>query len=468
MDYNFILDTDSYKHAHFQGYPDDIEYIYSYAESRGGMYPGTVLFGLQAYLQNRLSNRIVETDVEEAADLLHDHGLPFNRDMWCDIIKDHDGFLPLDIRALDEGLHVPVLTPLVSIVNTDPRMKALVGHTETGFLRHLWYGTTVATRIFHMKHKIKRFFDETSADDMSGLPFAVLDFSSRGCAGYDANELGGGAYLTLFQGSDSLPAVRYMNEYYMEPGGMSGYSVPATEHSVMCSWKNDGVETIRALLQRMGRRGGILSIVADTWNVYECAKTIASMRDEFAAAGVIAVIRPDSGDMHDVLPQVIRIVADGFGTRTNGQGYSVINGAKVLQGDGINEDTCTVPFEIAKEMKISAASIMTGSGGGLMQHNIDRDTCQFAFKGSAIKRVGEMEWEGIRKDPITSTGKRSKAGRHMVFMNGGGFWAVASDMDVKSYNDPGSTNLLRPRYLDGALLNLTNLAEIRTRIDAQL
>jgi nicotinamide phosphoribosyltransferase len=470
LDYNLPLDSDSYKHSHFLGYPEDVEFVYSYAESRGGDYPGTLFFGLQGYLMERLSRPITHAHVDEAADFTERHGLPFNNAGWRAIVDEFHGYLPLEIRGLDEGLLVPVKHPLVTVVNTDPRFPWLPGFVETSLLRQLWYATTVATRIGFMKHKIKAFFDET-ADNYDALPFALLDFSSRGCAGYDANCVGAAAYLTAFMGSDSMPGVRYANAHYANE--MSGFSVPATEHSVMCSWKNDGPETIRALLGRMTRaEGGILSIVADTWNVFECARTVGSMADEFRAANVTAVVRPDSGDMRKVLAEVLPIVAEGFGTTRNSKGFDVINGAKVLQGDGINEHTVTVPFEIAKALGISAASVMTGSGGGLMQHEIDRDTCKFAFKASALKRRGsDGEWEGIAKDPITDPGKQSKKGRHIVIRDdSGGGYATISDIDDRSYRaaDSNPRSLLKLRFKNGAIVNRTTLGEIRSRVDSFL
>ena len=48
---NFLLRTDSYKFTHWKQYPPNTTGIYSYLESRGGMFPNTVFFGLQYYLK---------------------------------------------------------------------------------------------------------------------------------------------------------------------------------------------------------------------------------------------------------------------------------------------------------------------------------------------------------------------------------------------------------------------------------
>jgi len=52
---NLVLLTDSYKVGHFRQYPKDTKTVYSYFESRGGMFPETVFFGLQYYLDRYLS-----------------------------------------------------------------------------------------------------------------------------------------------------------------------------------------------------------------------------------------------------------------------------------------------------------------------------------------------------------------------------------------------------------------------------
>ena len=64
---NLILQTDSYKFTHWKQYPPGSERVYSYLESRGGMFGQVVFFGLQYYLQHYLSGVVVnEEDVREA------------------------------------------------------------------------------------------------------------------------------------------------------------------------------------------------------------------------------------------------------------------------------------------------------------------------------------------------------------------------------------------------------------------
>ena len=468
LDYNPILDTDSYKLAHFQGYPDDVDQVHSYAESRGGQYPATLQFGTQSYVQTLAAARVTKDHIEEAQDFAGPHGLPFNRKGWMSIYMDYDGFLPLTIRAADEGLLIPTRNALAS-VESDPGFNWLSSYVETNYIAHLWPSVTIATRCFYIKQKLIPVFEQTS-DSGKVNDFAVLNFGARGSCGVNHVEIGGAAHLSCFLGTDSIMAVRYVNHHYKSP--MSGFSVPATEHSVMCSWKADGVETIRALLARMGKRGGVLSIVGDTWNIYEFAKAAASMAQEFKDAGVTFVCRPDSGDMREVISRVLQTLLDGFGWMVNSKGFRVIDGAKLLWGDGIDEDSCVVPFEIARDMGVSADSIMVGSGGGLMQKHLDRDTCRFAFKASAIHRVGApaWEWEGIAKDPITDSGKKSKIGRQALIRVPKGFQTIpiVSGRVAEQDLPHDDRNLLKVRYRRGELLNLTTIDEVRERVEDAL
>lgn len=466
MRYNPILDSDSYKPSHFLFYEPDVTNVYSYAESRGGRYPGTLFFGLQPFINKLNQNPVTFADLGEAESFCALHGIPFNREGWERIITVHGGYLPLRIKAVPEGTFVPTRNVLCTVENTDPSLPWLTSYIETALLRQIWYANTVATRIFNMKKRIKAHFEATS-DSLDDLPFALLDFSSRGCSSYEANEIGGAAYLAHFLGSDSMPAVRYVNENYFST--MSGFSVPATEHSVMCSWGRDReYESFKRIIEKGGGPGKIVSVVADTWDVFAAAQAFADMAEWIKSTGTTLVFRPDSGEAEVVIPHVLRILAGGFGTTVNSKGLHVLNGVKVLWGDGINEGSHMRPFHVAWDAGFAADSIMTGSGGGLMQADIDRDTAKYAFKASAISKDGGDTWTGIAKDPITDPGKRSKMGRlslhrEVSVENGQALYVTKRE---GSWAD--TPDLLRTVYENGSVYGLESIDVIRRRIDAQL
>lgn len=450
---NFILDTDSYKLSHFLGYPKGSEYVYSYAESRGGAYPETVFLGLQRFIRDLAAVRITANDIADADRFAKAHGVPFNFEGWARILFEHEGRIPVRIMAVPEGTLVPTRNVLVTVENTDPELPWLTSYIETALLRAVWYPTTVATRIHYMKESLKPFFYETS--DSEDMGFAILDFSARGVTSLDAARIGGLAHLVHFIGSDNIPAVLDAQKYYDEP--MAAFSVPATEHSIMTSFgKDHELESFEYLVENMLQENGILSVVSDTWNVYEAAHKWVSLAEKIRAKNGTLVFRPDSGNFREVLPRVMRILMEGFGYTLNSKGYKVLNNVKILQGDGINESTVMEPFQIAKDLRISTDSIMTGSGGGLMQADIDRDTCRFAFKASNIVIDG-VEHE-IRKEPVTDSDKASKKGRLALINALGGLTTIPEGL-----LDEDEENELQLVYLNGELYNQQSLAEIRDR-----
>lgn len=464
---NFILDTDSYKFSHFQGYAPDVAHVYSYAESRGGNYPTTVFFGLQKFIMELAQVEITLQDIDEAEIFAKAHGVPFNREGWEIIAYEHKGKIPVVIKAVPEGTLISIRNVLVTVENTDPRMPWLTSYIETALLRAVWYPTTVATRIHYMKETLKPYFERTS--DTGDMGFAILDFSARGCSSTETAEIGGMAHMLSFIGSDNIPAVVAANKFYFEP--MAAFSVAATEHSVMCSYGEENEElSFKYLIANMMPENGILSVVSDTWNIYRAVDYWGKLAEEVRAKNATLVIRPDSGDMEEVLRKILPKIIEYFGYNTNSKGYKVLRSVKVLQGDGINESNVHVPFAIAEEFGISADSIMTGSGGGLMQTNIDRDTCKFAFKASNLTLSDGTE-VGIAKNPITDPGKRSKKGRLALVrppMCKDFQTIFERDLEDNTYRGGGvEYNYLRIVYVNGYVEGIESLSQIRERLSKQ-
>lgn len=452
---NIILNTDSYKLSHFLGYPQDVTRMYSYAESRGGAYPKILMLGLQAFIKENLLEPISQDNIDEAAEFAALHGEPFNREGWEYILREHNGYLPLTIKSVPEGTLVDVHNIIASVENTDDNVPWLTSYIETALIR-MWYPITVATRIYYMKQRMKPYFEKTS--DSADMSFALLDFASRGVSSYESSQIGGLGHLVHFIGSDNIPAILYARENY--GAEMAAFSVPATEHSIMTalSEADEEEEAFEYLVDNMLQEGGILSIVSDTYNVFEAAaKWNSALVSKIRAKNGTLVFRPDSGEIEEVLPEILKILDEKFGHIVNEKGYKVLSNVKVLWGDGVNEDTVHLPFKYAAMLGYSADSIMTGSGGGLMSANIDRDTCKFAFKASNMTQNGEEI--GICKSPITDPGKNSKRGLLMLCKEHGKFVTKRGYRDCNYMGDH-----LREVYRNGILLIDDDLDTIRKRI----
>jgi nicotinamide phosphoribosyltransferase len=124
------------------------------------------------------------------------------------------------------------------------------------------------------------------------------DFSYRGLGGDEAAAMAGCGHLSVFKGSDTIPAIKAMEDIY---GEVTGFSVPATEHSVMCAGgEANEFDTYNRILGIYPT--GIVSIVSDTWDYFHIlTDTLPKLKDKIMARDGKTVIRPDSGDPVDII-----------------------------------------------------------------------------------------------------------------------------------------------------------------------
>ncbi|MFC3860294.1 nicotinate phosphoribosyltransferase [Deinococcus antarcticus] len=455
-DDNLILDTDSYKSSHFLQYPKGMTRIFSYLESRGGKYPTTRFFGLQYILDKYLTRRVTAEMVEEARTLIEAHGEPFPYEGWMRVVNVHGGKLPLEIRAVPEGTNVPIHNILMSCTNTDPELPWLVGWFETMLMR-VWYPTTVCTQSHAIRQIIKDALDRTSDRAAEELPFKLHDFGSRGVSSRESAGIGGLAHLVNFQGSDTLEALRVARNHY--DADIAGYSIPAAEHSTITSWgKENEVEAYRNMVKMFGKKGGIYAVVSDSYDLKHAINVHwgETLKKEVIDSGATLVVRPDSGDPPAMVRMAVRALAAKYGTTVNSKGYQVLNHVRVIQGDGINEDTIRQILQNLLIDGFSAENVAFGMGGALLQ-KVDRDTQRFAYKASA--GLVDGKYRGIYKDPVTDPGKRSKDGVLDLVMEDG-------RMTTRAYytfdtDFPGS--LMRTVFKDGELVVRDSLDVVRGR-----
>lgn len=455
---NLILNTDSYKVSHFAQYPAGTTFVSSYIESRGGVYPQTVFFGLQAFLKEYLSKPITAADIDEAEAVSAAHGVPFNRPGWEHILKVHNGFLPIEIEAVAEGSVVPTGNVLVQIMNTDADCAWLTSYIETALLRAIWYPTTVATVSWNCRNIIARYLDDT-ADSNEGLPFKLHDFGSRGASSEEAAALGGLAHLVNFMGTDTLSAIMAARRYY--GADMAGFSIPAAEHSTITSWGRDGESAAYAnMLKQFGGAGRLLAVVSDSYDLWNAIDNLwgGELKAQVEAMGGTLVVRPDSGDPVEVVPLAIEKLMAKFGYRTNSKGYRVLpDCVRLIQGDGVCAASIEAILAAMKAQGLSADNVAFGMGGELLQ-KVNRDTQKFAMKASAACVNGE--WRDVYKDPVTDPGKRSKRGRLALLREGTGYRTV-------NRSDAPAGNVLVPVFRNGQLLVEWSLDDVRARAAEQ-
>ena len=477
MSQNIILSQDSYKYSMYKQFPRGTEYVYSYIESRGGEWKDVYWFGLQAFIKEYLAKPITMADIDEAESVMTVHGEPFNREGWEYILDKYQGYLPVSIKAANEGALIPTKNVLLTIENTDPKCFWLTNFLETSILRGVWYTSTVATNSYESMKIIKGFLEKTGTPE--NITFALNDFGSRGVSSSESSALGGMAHLaTGFMGTDNVLALLAARKYYSED--MAGYSIPATEHTISSSYGRDNErDYINMMLDTYGNGGKPMAIVADTYDVYNFCKilgtdpVIKQKIIENSKLGGLFVVRPDSGYPAEVVVKCLYILAKYFGTTKNAKGFSVLNNIRMIQGDGIDHESLQSILFSMEMARFSADNIVFGQGGALLQ-SVNRDTMKWAMKCSAIGvredtsakydykgAYDELVWHEVFKDPITDSGKRSKKGRVTLWKCGSEY---ESSVDQPTrWVDDGIVweEALTEVFRNGKLLKEVTFAQVR-------
>lgn len=457
---NRVIDTDSYKASHWLQYPPETTLVHSYLESRGSErdYAETVFFGLQYLLKRYFSRPVTRAEVEEAREVITAHGEPFNYDGWTRLIEKRGGLLPMRIRAVAEGSPVPTRNALMTVENTDPEFFWITSWFESQLMR-LWYPVTVATQSYYIKRDVFRFLQETADEPQAEINFKIHDFGSRGVSSQETAAIGGAAHLVNFFGTDTMAALLIHREFYNEP--MAGFSIPAAEHSTITSWGREGEsEAYRNMLRQFAKPGATVAVVSDSWNIYNAVEKIwgEQLRQEVVDSGATVVIRPDSGEPVEVVSRVARILDEKFGSTTNSKGYKVLKNVRIIQGDGVNEQSIRDILTSLKNLGFSASNIAFGIGGALLQ-KINRDTLKFAYKCSAVVVDGELR--DVYKQPITDAGKNSKKGRLDLILDENGEYRTVRLENIETAAAENSQ--LQTVFENGEVLIDDNLEAIRKR-----
>ena len=281
---NLLLCTDVYKMGHIEQHVPKCNKIYSYLQARSDKtFKETTFFGLQYYLKEYLSRPITHDNVTEfistrnailgSTTLLIERKL---RDL-ADL-----GYMPLEIKAVPEGSVIPVKNVLMTLTNTHPDFFWTVGFVESLLLK-VWYPITVATTSYQYRKLVEKYFSETVDEPQYFLkPFTVHDFGYRGDSSEEGSAISGIAHLLSFSGSDTVPAYKTSIDYYNAKPNAKDImvSVPASEHSVMCSFgRENELDAYKNMLKLYPT--GLVSIVSDTydiWNVLTNPKELRSSR----------------------------------------------------------------------------------------------------------------------------------------------------------------------------------------------
>lgn len=500
MNINPLTAIDFYKSGHFMQYPDGTTEIYSNFTARSSINESfgdyVIFFGLQYFIKEFLIESWGENFFKKEKEIvvkkykrIMDYCLGINSIDIYHIELLHDiGYLPIKIKALEEGSKVNLGIPLLTIVNTHPDFYWLTNYIETVMSSYLWKMITNATIAFKYKLLLNNYAKETGCD-LDFIKFQAHDFSFRGMSGLQDAAMSGAAHLTSFCGTDSIPAIELLEEYYCAniENELVGCSVPATEHSVMCMGGNEfdqELNTFRRLICDIYPKG-IVSIVSDTWNFWGVIDvTIRKLKKEIIKRKGKIVIRPDSGDPVDIicgddsyrnrysidyLPEnrciykgAVECLWDIFGGTITEKGYKLLDKhIGLIYGDSITLEKAERILKRLKEKGFSSGNIVFGVGSYTYQYNT-RDTYGFAIKSTSGVVNGERK--AIYKKPVTDNGRKNSAkGLLRVERTISEF--ILFEDQTEEQEDTGE---LKTVFYNGKLVREVSLKEIRENINSEI
>lgn len=526
---NSALLTDGYKLDHRRQYPKGTEYVYSNWTPRSNEYlpeakDGAVVFGIQYFIKKYL----IENFNRHFFNLPEDKAVSsFKRRVDTFLGKNEVGsehirelhrlgYLPIRMKALPEGSICPIRVPMVTVINTNPKFFWVTNYLETLMSCEFWLPMTSATIARIYRKELERHAEKTGFTPDVNLGFLCHDFSMRGMAGLEAAITSGMGHLTSFVGSETIPAIDAVEEYYNANAEKEviAMTVPASEHSVMCAGgKEDEIQTFKRFITEI-YVDGFCSIVSDTWDLWQvitdylpCLKDIIMNRD-----GRL-VIRPDSGNPVDIIcgikpedivelngkeyhiPGVMKdaqysesiqeailtypddpvykamevspaekkgvyeLLWDLFGGITNEKGYKVLDPhIGVIYGDSITIERQKEIYRRLEEKGFAATNLVLGIGSYTYQYRT-RDSLGFAMKATWCQVDGIAR--EIYKSPKTDSGmKKSLKGLIRVDKVENGKY-YATDCVSKEQEAGGC---LETVFEDGKLVKEVSFSQIRKRL----
>lgn len=515
--------TDGYKLDHRRQYIEGTTDVVANMTPRKSRIPGingVVVFGVQYYALSTLIeiwnkdffqkdiNEITDDYVQELVEytLSPEAVKQMGTAHWTALHK--LGYMPLEIRALEEGTICPIKVPCYTVRETHPDFFWLVNYIETDMSAETWPLMTSAT-IAHEYKKIFYKWAKKTGGDLNFIDLQGHNFAYRGNFGREAALLADMGHLTSFRGSDTFPGRKKMKKYYnAKQDGFNNIiscSVFATEHAVMCSSigffiKRDGLtwekygEAEFSVFKRLITElypSGFISIVSDTFNLWKVLMDyIPRLKDEIMARDGKVIIRPDSGDPADILcgtiqalksnsdtknlykPEekgVIELLWDTFGGTINEQGYKVLDShIGAIYGDSITLERAENICSRLAEKGFVSTSWVAGIGSYTYQY-VTRDTFGFAQKATFTKFIlngEEVECE-IFKDPVTDDGtKKSARGLVMVLKDENGKYYLKDQVSEEEFNS--EANELKVVFRNSELIKEFGLEEIRASLNTNL
>jgi nicotinamide phosphoribosyltransferase len=356
------------------------------------------------------------------------------------------------------------------VENTSWDFPWLTNHYETLASCSTWLPCTSATTAYRFR-KLLNQQAELTGTDPEFVGWQAHDFSFRGLGGVEAASMSGAAHLLSFVGTDTVPALDFIEEYYWgdEPEDyLVGGSVAATEHSVMCAGGEDNeLETCKRLFGIYP--SGILAAVMDTWDLFGfISDTLPQLKEDILARDGKFVIRPDSGNPILILcgdpnhpderyrKGVVELLWDLFGGTTTATGHRLLDShIGTIYGDAITYERCQEICERLAAKGFASGNVVFGIGSYTYQY-VTRDVYGLAMKATWAEINGVAH--DLFKRPATDDGEKFSAkGRLAVHRDEQGKLFLINQATPEQEGN----SLHLPTWQDGKFLQRTSISRVR-------
>lgn len=352
---NPLLLTDSYNLSH-QRLKINVDFEVSHMYNRNA---GMILYGLNEIINSVLTIQITSEMIEEAEMLSKNMGIIFPSELFRSVIHDCNGYFPLKIQSLPEGMYCPAGTPFAQIRNTVEGYGELVSWLEGVFMM-AYFPSACATEAFKMRKYLEIKKNQYGYDDSFFERFFSYGF--RGSRSLEDAYWAGVSWNLFLHCTDDFHSSLHTPAANIK-------AISATAHKVIQQFDDEYEAFLHAIKVTSEANEKIVGLVIDTYDAYRVINEYLLSLAEYAQElGVHIVFRPDSGDTWEQTLRIYQICKK-----------NELNNISVLIGEAIDFKTAKECDKFLEHNKIPLSFVSYGIGGGFYG-KINRDTLGWAMK----------------------------------------------------------------------------------------
>ena len=388
----FPTEVDAYQAGMYNQIPSGMEnFQCSQLTHRKALLPNEnriVSAGLALFIEWLDNVRVTQSDIERAEEFYStfcasvrppfSKPYPWPKEIFQTIVDKYNGKIPINVSGLIDGSAHYVGEPSVQVWTDEPGMGEMVGWIESELLPYMWQCSVVATRGRIRKERFhniyKGLYPQMSDDDIKMLYlYKFHDFGRRGAAN---SLVTGYAHLINWPGTDTVDAAYFIQTYLNGGRPFGACSIPAMAHRTVTPWPSE-FDAYDNMIDLYG--DDLVSIVADSYDYNTGATYLANQANKIQKKGGVLVIRPDSGDPIECILYGLNALNERFGSSKNSAELKVLNGAAIIQGDGVSDEDIfdrIIPAVIANGYCPSNVAF----GMGQHNHKAQRGDLESAYK----------------------------------------------------------------------------------------